>query len=50
MKKIEPVVWHKGHKQEIVLGPFGPHAGKVVCVKCKGKFVRWATKAELGFK
>lgn len=50
MKKIEPVKWHKNHKHDVIPGPFGPHAGKVVCLSCKGKFVRWATKGEVGLK
>ena len=35
---------HKTHDWEIVNTPTGPHAGKVICNTCKGKFVSWLPK------
>jgi len=30
----------------IIPGPFGPHAGKFVCIKC-GRWIRWVSKKEI---
>lgn len=35
---------HKDHQWEIVNKPSGPHAGKVICNSCGGKFVTWLPK------
>lgn len=47
MKKLQPKDWHQDHEQELIIGDFGPHAGKWVCKQCKGKWVRWANKKEV---
>lgn len=33
-------------KAMTIPGPFGPHAGKLVCIKC-GRWVRWVSKNEV---
>jgi hypothetical protein len=33
-------------KAMTIPGPFGPHAGKLVCIKC-GRWVRWVSKNEM---
>lgn len=35
---------HKSHDWQIINKPTGPHAGKVVCNTCNGKFVTWLPK------
>lgn len=35
---------HQDHNWEILNQPTGPHAGKVVCHTCGGKFVMWIPK------
>lgn len=35
---------HKDHDWEIVNKSTGPHAGKVICNTCGGKFVSWLPK------
>lgn len=46
-QKLQPKDWHAEHEQELVIGDFGPHCGKWICKKCKGKWVRWANKKEV---
>lgn len=36
---------HLNHDITIVLGPFGPHHSKMMCLKCK-KFVKWTNSIE----
>ena len=41
MKKSKtPFEKHKDHEMEVVDGPFGIHAGKLMCKEC-GKWVMW---------
>lgn len=35
---------HKEHDWEIINKPTGPHAGKIICNTCGGKFVNWIPK------
>ena len=35
---------HQDHDWEIVNKPTGPHAGKIICNTCRGKFVNWIPK------
>lgn len=35
---------HRDHNWEIINKPTGPHAGKVICNSCEGKFVAWIPK------
>jgi hypothetical protein len=35
---------HENHEWEIINKPTGPHAGKIVCNTCGGKFVNWIPK------
>ena len=39
-KSIPPIEKHKDHEMEVIDGPFGHHAGKLVCKEC-GKWVMW---------
>ena len=36
---------HKHHELKLVLGPFGPHYAKFVCVPCD-TYVKWVSKHE----
>ena len=38
---------HETHDWEPLKGPFGPHAGKIVCNTCKGKWVAWLAKGTI---
>ena len=42
MKKVN----HKLHKKQILIGPFGPHYAKEICLTCNNLFLGWKTKAE----
>lgn len=35
---------HDLHKKQNIKGPFGPHAGKQICLQCDGAFVTWLPK------
>ena len=35
---------HEAHDWAIINKPTGPHAGKVICNTCNGKFVSWLPK------
>lgn len=35
---------HENHNWQPIRGTFGPHAGKVICNTCGGKFVTWLPK------
>lgn len=35
---------HKDHDCQIVIMQTGPHAAKVICNDCNGKFVTWLSK------
>lgn len=37
---------HTLHPKKLVLGPFGPHRAKLVCVKC-GVWIKWIGQYEL---
>jgi hypothetical protein len=45
--KGNPKLWHLGHTQKLIPLDSGPHKGKWVCVECKNRWVRWATKQEV---
>lgn len=40
-KSTPPTVTHKDCEVKLVVGPFGPHYAKLVCVQ-HNKFVAWA--------
>lgn len=42
-KSIPPIIKHQNCECKIVQGPFGPHAGKVICVE-HNAFVQWLPK------
>ena len=35
---------HEDHDCQIIILQSGPHAGKVICIDCDGKFVTWLPK------
>jgi len=35
---------HKDHDWQIINKPSGPHAGKIICNTCKGKWIAWLPK------
>jgi len=35
---------HENHDWKPIKGQFGPHAGKIVCNSCGGKWVAWLPK------
>jgi len=35
---------HEEHDWHPIKGPFGPHAGKIICNTCGGKFIKWLPK------
>jgi hypothetical protein len=35
---------HENHNWQPVLDAKGPHAGKIICNTCNGKFVTWLSK------
>lgn len=35
---------HKDHDCQTIIMETGPHAAKVICVDCDGKFVTWLSK------
>jgi len=37
---------HQLHPKQIVLGPFGPHAAKLICRRCKC-WIKWIAKNEI---
>ena len=38
---------HENHDWQPLKGPFGPHAGKIVCNTCSGKWVAWLPKGSI---
>lgn len=36
---------HEKHELDVILQASGPHAGKIICKTCNGKFVTWLPKA-----
>lgn len=38
---------HENHSWQPIKGPFGPHAGKIVCNTCGGKWVAWLPKGSI---
>lgn len=43
LKKINLGI-HENHDCQIITRQIGPHAGKVICIDCDGKFVTWLPK------
>ena len=35
---------HENHDWQPIKGPFGPHAGKIICKTCNDKWVSWLPK------
>lgn len=46
MKKNKIIDKHLYHELKYVVGPYGPHHGKFVCVVCD-KFIKWASRDEI---
>ena len=38
---------HEKHDWQPIKGPFGPHAGKIICNTCGGKLVTWLPKGSI---
>lgn len=38
---------HENHNWQPVVGPFGPHAGKIICKTCGGKWIKWLPKGSI---
>jgi len=38
---------HEQHDWQPLKGPFGPHAGKIICKTCKDKWVAWLPKGSI---
>jgi len=38
---------HEIHEWQPLRGPFGPHAGKIICNTCNGKWVAWLAKGSI---
>lgn len=38
---------HETHDWQPIKGPFGPHAGKIICNTCGGKLVTWLPKGSI---
>jgi len=38
---------HEKHNWQPLKGPFGPHAGKIICKTCQDKWVAWLPKGTI---
>lgn len=38
---------HETHDWQPMKGPFGPHAGKIICKTCNDKWVAWLAKGTI---
>ena len=38
---------HETHDWQPLKGPFGPHAGKIICKTCSDKWVAWLPKGTI---
>lgn len=38
---------HENHEWDVVLDVPGPHAGKIICKTCGGKWVTWLPKGAI---
>lgn len=38
---------HENHDWQPLIGPFGPHEGKIICKTCGGKWVAWLPKGSI---
>ena len=45
-KTIPPIQRHLQCECQIVIGPFGPHQAKIVCIKHR-TFVQWVSKKNI---
>jgi len=46
MKKNKIIDKHLYHELKYVVGPYGPHNGKFICISCD-KFIKWANRDEI---